>query len=161
MSSGFVFRVTARSTARKRGEVWPDAGVKAIEFSTPPEFQGEAGYWSPEHLLLAAVGSCFTVTFRATAEISRFAVESFAMGVEGLVEKGEGGFQVTEVHLKPAVIIQQESDRERAIRLLEKTERGCLISRSLKCRIVLEPDIQVGAALAVPADSAETHPVAA
>ncbi|RYD87166.1 MAG: hypothetical protein EOP50_21205 [Sphingobacteriales bacterium] len=40
-----------------------------ITVATPPEFaKGEAGTWSPEHLLVAAVNSCLMTTFLAIAE---------------------------------------------------------------------------------------------
>jgi organic hydroperoxide reductase OsmC/OhrA len=37
--------------------------------------------------------------------------------------------------------IQNESDRERGIRLMEKAEKACLVSRSLQSEIVLEPKV--------------------
>jgi len=33
--------------------------------------------------------------------------------------------------------------RERALRILEKAEKGCLIARSLKCSVELQPEIIV------------------
>lgn len=144
MASGYAFRANARWAAGSRGIAEADPAAKAIEFSAPPEFHGEAGLWSPEHFLLAAIASCFVTTFRAIAQFSKFDAVSLEVAAEGSLEKGEGGYTFTTVILKPQLIIHQESDRERAVRLLEKTERGCLISRSLKAAVLMDARVTVG-----------------
>jgi peroxiredoxin-like protein len=127
-----TFTTKAQWNAGSRGTVEGEPMAQSIEFSAPPEFHGEGGLWSPEHFLLAAVASCFVTTFKAIAEFSSFQPVALAIGVEGAVEKGAGGYAFTRVTLKPELTVEQESDRERGMRLLEKTERSCLISRSLK-----------------------------
>ena len=42
-----------------------------IRFSAPVEFKGDNSRWTPEHFLVAAVVSCFVVTFSAMAESSK------------------------------------------------------------------------------------------
>ena len=143
MSSGYSFQASAHWAAGRRGTVAADPAAMPIEFSAPPEFRGEAGYWTPEHFLLAAVASCFVTTFRAIAELSKFDPVHLEVSAEGAVEKGEGGFAFTQVVLKPELTIHQESDRQRAMRLLEKAERSCLISRSLKAAVCLEAQVLV------------------
>jgi peroxiredoxin-like protein len=123
--------------------VQADSEMKSLIFSAPPEFQGDPGFWSPEDFLVAAAASCFVTTFRAIAEFSKFEAAALEISVEGVVEKGDGGYQFTELILKPKLTIRQEGDRDRAARLLEKTEHSCLISRSLKSKITMEPEIQV------------------
>lgn len=140
-----IFKADARWKAGIRGVVEGDPAAKAIEFSAPPEFRGESGVWSPEHFLLAAVASCFVTTFRAFVEFSEFEPVSLVVGVEGTVEKGEGGYAFTQVVLNPQLAIDRESDRERGLRLLEKTERSCLISRSLKAAVSMHTRVEVAA----------------
>ena len=77
--------------------------VPAIGFTAPPQFQGEAGFWTPEHYLLAAVAACFVTTFRAIAEISKFEPAGLEISVEGVIEKAEGGFQFTRMSLRPVL----------------------------------------------------------
>jgi peroxiredoxin-like protein len=115
---------------------------KAIEFSTPPEFHGEAGFWTPEHLLLASAASCFVATFRAIAGISKLDFVALEVGVEGMLEKGAGGFEFTKIVLRPVLTIPEPGDRARAERLLEKAEHGCLIARSLKGEVTMEARIE-------------------
>jgi peroxiredoxin-like protein len=121
-----------------------------MEFSAPPEFRGEAGFWSPEHFLMAAVASCFITTFHAIAEISRFDFESLNISAEGVVEKGQEGYAFTHIVLRPHLTIRKEADRQRAARLLEKTERSCLVSHSLKSEVRMEPMIEIAGAEAAP-----------
>jgi organic hydroperoxide reductase OsmC/OhrA len=51
--------------------------------------------------------------------------------------------------LSPALTIEREEDRERAVRLLEKAERSCLVSRSIKCPVVMETEVRIRAAAMV------------
>lgn len=119
-------------------------GATCIEVATPPEFpKGIPGIWSPEHLFTAAVSSCLMTTFLAIAENSKLNFKSFSCQSQGKLEKVEGKFLMTEVLLKPHVVIEQESDREKALKVLDKSEAACLISNSVKSKIVMEPVIEV------------------
>src|SRR5579864_4284053 len=110
-----TFQANAHWKAGFHGTVAGDPTVKALEFSAPPEFRGESGYWSPEHFLLAAVASCFVTTFKAIAEISKFSAVSLSLMVEGTVEKGEAGLAFTQIALIPELTVASESDRERGL----------------------------------------------
>jgi len=118
-------------------------------FSSPPEFGGDAGVWTPEHLLLAAVASCFVATFRGVSRASKLDFQSIDVVVEGLIEKQDGSLRFTKVTVRPRVAIFQEGERERTLRLLEKAERVCLIARSLSSTIALEPKVEIEAPITV------------
>ena len=107
--------------------------------------------WTPEHFLLAAVSACFITTFRAVAQLSKFTAEALEVSVEGTMERAEDGLRFTHIVLRPVLTIAAESDRERAGRLLEKAERSCLISRSLRSEVRMEPVIEVAVAAQSPA----------
>jgi len=47
-------------------------GAPALRSAPPKDFDGPGDAWSPEHLLLAAVETCFMLTFRAVAQASKF-----------------------------------------------------------------------------------------
>lgn len=143
MNSDYEYRSTARWTRDRRGVVDAEEIDPAIDFSAPPEFQGQAGLWTPEHFLVSAVAACFVTTFLAIAEFSKFEPRSLEVVAEGTVEKAEGHFRFTRVIVRPVLTIENEGQRERALRLLEKAERSCLVSQSLHSQIVLEPMITV------------------
>lgn len=115
-----------------------------IEVATPPEFPGGMpGIWSPEHLLVAAVNSCLMTTFLAIAENSKLEFVHFDSNADGKLEKVDGKFMITEVALSPVLTIKNETDRERATRILEKSEAACLVSNSVKSKIIFQPQINV------------------
>ncbi|HZQ70590.1 MAG TPA: OsmC family protein [Terriglobales bacterium] len=149
MHKKLTYRSSAHWTMHKRGIVEAEGVPRTINFAAPPEFGGEPGLWTPEHLLLSAVATCFVATFRAVAEASHLEFQGMEVGVEGVVEKQEGGYRFTTLTLRPTVTIHQEADRERTGRLLEKAERICLIARSILATIVLEAKIVVETAVTV------------
>ena len=115
-----------------------------IEVATPPEFpKGIPGIWSPEHLFTAAVSSCLMTTFLAIAENSKLEFVSFQCHSEGKLEKVDGKFLMTEIILEPKLVIRHESDKERAERVLQKSEAACLISNSIKSKVIMKPVIEV------------------
>src|SRR5882724_9240833 len=144
MDKKFTYHAAAHWTAHKRGIVEAEGDIpRTINFAAPPEFGGEPGLWTPEHLLLAAVSTCYVATLRAVAEASKLEFEGIEVPIEGKIEKLDGGFKFTRITLRPVVTIHQEQDRERIGRLLEKAEHVCLVSRSLDCDMVLEAKIVV------------------
>lgn len=138
----YSYRARAHWTQDKRGIAEGEAIPRNINFAAPPEFGGEPGLWTPEHLLLASV-ACYVATLRAVAEASKLEFDGVEVPVEGKIEKLEGGFRFTKITLRPEVAIPREEDRERTRRALEKAEQVCLLSRSLNSTVVLEPTILI------------------
>jgi peroxiredoxin-like protein len=139
MEESQAYRVTAIWTGERRGKVSGEEIPQAIQFSTPPEFHGDPGYWTPEHFFLAAVASCFVATFYALAELSKMEFLGLAVLAEGTLGKPEGKLRFTEIVLKPTLNIVDHRNRELARRLLTKAHQGCLIARSVICPVHLEP----------------------
>lgn len=50
---------------------------------------------------------------------------------------------MSEVTLMPAVTIADEHNKERAERVLQKSEANCLISNSVKSTIIFKPEIKI------------------
>ena len=133
-------------TEGRQGTVSAEGADEPIRFSAPPEFMGEAGIWTPEHFFAAAIASCFVTTFKAIAEFSKFEFLSLDVDVKAILQKELGGYSFTRVVIQPLLQIAESSDQERALRLLEKAERACLISRSIKSQIEFEPEVLVASA---------------
>lgn len=115
-----------------------------LEVATPPQFSGGiAGVWSPEHLFTASVSSCLMTTFLAIAENSGLEFSSFECASKGKLEQIDRKFLMTEVTLEPTVTIVRSEDRERAFRILEKSEAACLISNSVKSNVKMNAKINV------------------
>ena len=121
-----------------------------VEIATPPEFpKGIPGIWSPEHLFTAAVSSCLMTTFLSVAENSKLEFTKFSCSSKGKLEKIDGKFLMTEVVLEPSVTITDERDRDKAERVIRKSEAACLISNSIKSNVVVNPKIDVARSLSM------------
>ena len=117
-----------------------------IKVATPPEFPGGVErIWSPEHLFVSSVSSCFMTTFAAIAEYSKLEYEGLTVHASGVMSRVNGKFAISEIFLRPVLVIADEKQVDKAYRILEKAEEACLISRSVKTEIVLEPKVVMAA----------------
>jgi peroxiredoxin-like protein len=116
--------------------------LPVIEAGAPPEFKGREGNWSPEHLFVASLNSCYTLTLLAIAEISKIPLVSVSSTAKGKLEKVQGGgYQITEIVVKPRIVISSANDLTRMPRILEKAKENCFISNSIKGSIKIEPEV--------------------
>jgi len=144
MENSYQYTTSATWTNGRRGTIHAEGIDHSLDFSAPPEFQGTAGIWTPEHFLVAAVATCFVTTFRAIAEFSKFEINGLQVTAEGVLSKGEGGFKFTNIIVRPTLTVLREEDRERGLNLMDKAEHACLVSRSLNSEITLEPTVITG-----------------
>lgn len=132
------FNVDVDWMEERKGKLSSPELNSTIEVATPPQFaKGIVGIWSPEHLLTASVSSCFLTTFLAIAENSKLEFVSFTCSTKGKLEKPEDKFLMTEIILEPVLVIMRDADREKAERILQKSEAACLISNSIKSKVTL------------------------
>lgn len=123
-------------------------GAPSFPTAPPREFGGPGDAWSPEQLLLGAVGTCFLFTFRAVAAASGFAFERLDVHCRGTVDRVDHVTRFTEIVVQPRLTLSGQADRDRAMRLLEKAERACLVTASLSTPTRLEPTVETAATTA-------------
>jgi peroxiredoxin-like protein len=116
-------------------------GIPELRSAPPEDFDGPGDAWSPEHLLLAAVETCFLFTLRAVAAASRISFTRLDLDVDATVDRKDGVTRFTEIVLRARLAIAAGADHERAKRAMEKAEKACLISASLAVPIHLVPEI--------------------
>jgi len=145
MEDKYFYSTDVEWTGARHGHL--NAGsLPTLHVDAPPEFRGHEGAWTPEHLFVGAVNSCFMTTFVAIAENSKLDFVNFKTAASGTLEKIEGqGLMITEIVLRPILTIKDARDTARANRILEKAEKHCLIANSAKTEIRVEPQINVGA----------------
>jgi peroxiredoxin-like protein len=114
-----------------------------LRTASPAEFDGPGDLWSPETLLVGAVADCFILTFRAVARASRLSWISLECQANGTLDRVDRVTQFTHVDLNVHLTLPYDTNLEQARRALEKAERNCLISNSLKAGIHLTSDIEV------------------
>jgi organic hydroperoxide reductase OsmC/OhrA len=138
------YPVNVSWTSGRAGYAESVDGLPGLPLAAPPEFGGEEGLWTPEHLLVASVASCLMTTFLAIAELSKLEVESLEVGASGHLVRGEDRrYRFDRITVRPVVGVVGESAREKALRLLAKAEELCLITRSLSAEVQMEPRIEV------------------
>lgn len=138
------YNVNLKWNAERVGEVSSPELNSKIEVATPPQFpKGVEGIWSPEHFFTAAVNSCFMTTFLAIAENSRLEFKEFNCNAVGVLDQVDGKYLITEVILTPTLVITKEEDKEKALRVLDKSEKACLISNSINSKVSLNPIVTI------------------
>jgi organic hydroperoxide reductase OsmC/OhrA len=135
-----VYKVSANGNPTGSVAV-ASAGLPTLATASPREFDGPGDQWSPEGLLCAAVADCFILTFRAVARASKLEWLQLECGVEGTLERAEGGTQFTQFFTRASLRVPTGTDIERARLLLEKAEHTCLISNSLRGKRSLETQV--------------------
>jgi len=116
--------------------------LPAIAAGAPPEFKGREGLWAPEHLFVASLNSCYVLTLLAITEFSKIAIVSFSSSAKGKLEKVPGSsYQVTEIVVKPRIVIASVTDLARMPRIFEKAKENCFVSNSIKSAIKIEPEV--------------------
>ena len=88
------------------------------------------------------MNSCYALTLLAIAEFSKVSIVSLSSTARGKVEKVHGGgYQITEIVVKPRVVLASANDLARMPRILEKAKENCFISNSIKSVITVEPEV--------------------
>lgn len=140
MSQQHFYDVKAKWESDRKGLLTSTVLPETITCATPPEFpKGMPGIWSPEHLFAAAISSCYMATFLAIAENFKLEFSSFECNTVCTLENIEGKFQITKAVITPEVILMNpQEDREKAIKVLEKSKFACLVTNSMKTEVTLD-----------------------
>ncbi len=135
---------TAVEWTKERRAALSSRGLPTIEVATPPNFPGgHEGIWSPEHLYTAAAEVCLMTTFLSFAERANLDFLSYKSEADGILAKVEKSLLMTRIHIKPTITVANEADREEALKLIERAERYCLISNSMKSEVTVEAIVVV------------------
>ena len=120
-----------------------------LRSASPAEFDGPGDRWSPETFLVGAVADCFILTFRAVAHASKLSWISLDCDVTGTLDRVDRVTQFTAFDMTAHLVVPVGVDADVARHALEKAERSCLISNSLKANVVLDATVEIGAAEAL------------
>jgi organic hydroperoxide reductase OsmC/OhrA len=111
--------------------------------AAPAQFGGPGDRWSPETLLVAAVADCYVLTFRAVASASKLPWTTLTCDVDGTLDRVDRVTQFTRFDILARVSLPEGTDEALARRVLEKAERSCLITNSLKADIRFQAEVSV------------------
>ncbi len=116
--------------------------LPTFQTAPPKNFGGPGNVWSPEDMFVATIADCFLMTFRAVSTLSKLDWVTLECKAEGILDKEDSKLQFTEVILKATLKIKQGGNEERAIRLMHKAEQNCLVTNSIKTKVVLNANVK-------------------
>ncbi len=118
-------------------------GNPDLAMSSPPEFKGTPGLWSPEDMFVASINVCTLMTFLAYSQHKNLPLASYESSVEGVLEYSNGKYRFTEITLHPQLTLKSEDDIERARAILLDAHNNCLISNSIVAQVKILPEFRV------------------
>jgi len=125
------YRTTSTANAGGGAATLTSPGVPDLAIDAPAEFDGPGDRWSPETLLTGAVANCFVLTFRAIAAASKLEWKAVRCDVESTLERVDNVARFSRFDLKVHLVVPAGTDEARAHRIVEKAERGCMVTNSL------------------------------
>lgn len=141
MAKEHFYEVSVKWKEGRVGELSSPVLDHTIECATPPEFpNGVPGIWSPEHLFVAAINSCYMATFLAIAYNFKINIDSFECHTTAKLEMVDGRFLITTAQINPVAKVSG-TDIEKTTRVMEKAKAGCLVTNSMKTEIILNPTV--------------------
>lgn len=141
------FHLTANWPGGRNDVGTIDCGALQTKVSIPPEMDGPGIGTNPDEMLLGAAATCYIITLAAMMERSKLNKVALEMAAVGIVDVTNGVITYKEIIHKPVVTLAasaSEKDHKLALRLAEKAEESCMISRAIKGNVVvsLEATIQ-------------------
>jgi organic hydroperoxide reductase OsmC/OhrA len=138
----FDFRTSLRKIARRSGDLI-SAGRTSLRISSPPEFRGEEGTWTPEHMLIGAVEGCLMVTFLSLAEHKNIHILAYESMANGRLEFMDGGYRFTRIVISPLVVAQHPAEEAQVLSALRDAEKRCLVSNSITAVVEVNPVVKI------------------
>ena len=140
----FPHHYDVTATAVPDGDIHVGAeDVPPLATASPREFDGPGNRWTPETMLVAAVADCFALTFRGLARREKLTWTSLECDATGTLDRQDGAVRFTHVHLHASLTVPPGADEQALVRLMQKAEERCLVSRSLNATVHLEPRVVV------------------
>ena len=139
----FLFEVQLNWLSDTRGILSAKDANGTVYVATPPEFGGEEKSWTPEHLFLSSISSCYMTTYLAFVKKLGFEISHFDCNAIGQIEIIEGKYKFTNINLFLKVFITGEELREKAKIAMEKTNKYCLITNSVNAAIFYHSEILI------------------
>ena len=139
-SKQFFYRNSIKWKEQRKG-ILSSLDKPDMDIATPPEFRGHKGIWTPEDLLVASVNSCIMTTFLYYVQRERLDFISYESDAEGILEKVDKEFMFSRIIVRPKVVIKNSEDKDKTKRIVELSEKDCLISNSLKSKVEVLAEI--------------------
>ena len=109
---------------------------------TTGEAKGDPAQLNPEQLVVMAASSCQMLMFLHLAAKARIDVVEYKDEATGLMLLDEETVRITEITLRPRIVVAGDASDERVVKLAELGHEQCFIANSLNSEIHLEPVVE-------------------
>ncbi len=116
---------------------------ETMTLSAAPQYRGDETLHNPEELYTSAVSSCQMLTYLALAAFAGIRVLAYTDDAEGILKKDGSKRWLTQIILRPKILISKQQDSEKALALVQKAHEQCFIASSVKTEIVNQPEVIV------------------
>jgi len=138
----FRYKANTSWSSARRGTL-AAAGRPNIVVGSPPEFKGAGDVWAPEELLVGSLNTCIMLTFLTLAQARGLTPVGYESEAEGLLENVEGKYRITEITVRPRVVLANDSEVELARKTMHGVEAHCFISNSISSKVKLTAEFVV------------------
>ena len=114
-------------------------GRPTLLASSDPAFRGDGSRWNPELLLVAALSDCHLLAYLHLCASDGVVVTGYRDEAIGTMEQVGDGGRFTEVVLRPAVTVADQSMIDRANALHHDAHVNCFIASSVNFPVRTEP----------------------
>lgn len=138
----YFYEINLHWDSNKTGAL-TSQGMQEIEVNsiqTTPLEKKET--WSSEHLLGAALSSCFMHTFLEIAKLSKLEMLEYQSQCFVKLEKKEGKYITTEILLRPIIQLTNQLYMPRALKCTEEADKSCPLKNSLNLNIEIYPKFE-------------------
>jgi organic hydroperoxide reductase OsmC/OhrA len=104
-------------------------------------FHDKSKKWSPEHLFIGAISSCYMSNLLLLVSRMGFQLSHFECNAIGQIEMVNGQYEFTRINLYPKIYITDDNLRKKAMEAARKTQEDCLIGHSISTPIIYHTEI--------------------
>lgn len=124
-----------------RGTISTESGVLAqTQYSFSTRFENGAGT-NPEELIAAAHAGCFSMALSAQLGSAGMTAERISTTASVMLDKVEGGFAITAVHLDVTAKIPG-ADQQKFETAANNAKSGCPVSKVLNAKITMNATLE-------------------
>jgi organic hydroperoxide reductase OsmC/OhrA len=136
----FTYKTALEWQQARQGKLSSE-GKPMLDVSSPPEFKGIPGLWTPEDMFVASAEICTMSTFLSFGRRKNIPLVSYKSTAEGILEFVNGKYRFTKIRIVPEITVGKKWTREQVEEIVRDVHGNCLIANSMSVLVEIEPRI--------------------
>jgi organic hydroperoxide reductase OsmC/OhrA len=138
----YTYKTNTSWTEGKSGTLSSD-GKPVLKITSPPEFRGEPGMWTPEDMFVGAVEVCHMATFLSFAAKKQIPIISYRSHANGVLEYVDGDYRFTRIVIFPTIVVSSSTSEFDVHSTLREAQRHCLVTNSIASIVEVNPTLMM------------------